>query len=145
MLLVDARGVPLSIIVTAANRHDITQLVPTLDAVVVSRPAVAPRTRQHLCADAGFIGAAAMQDMRNRDYTPHVRPRGDERTQRAQGKRPRRWVVEVAHSLVHPISQTSGSLREAASLLPGVDHARRRYHQLPPGARKGQHYLRISS
>ncbi len=98
MLLVDARGVPLSIIVTAANRHDITQLVPTLDAVVVSRPAVAPRTRQHLCADAGFIGAAAMQDMRNRDYTPHVRPRGDERTQRAQGKRPRRWVVEVAHS-----------------------------------------------
>ena len=35
MLLVDARGVPLSIIVTAANRHDISQLVPTLDALVV--------------------------------------------------------------------------------------------------------------
>jgi transposase len=36
--------------------------------------------------------------MRDRDYTPHVRPRGEERSQRAQGKRARRWVVEVAHS-----------------------------------------------
>ena len=98
MLLVDARGVPLSIIVTAANHHDVTQLVPVLDAVVIARPAVAPRARQHLCADAGFRGATARQDMLNRDYTPHVRPRGEERTQRAQGKRARRWVVEVAHS-----------------------------------------------
>jgi transposase len=98
MLLVDARGVPLSIIVTAANRNDITQLVPTLDAVVAPRPALGARARQHLCADAGFVGAAARQDMIDRDYTPHVRPRGEERTQRAQGKRPRRWVVEVAHS-----------------------------------------------
>ena len=111
MLLVDARGVPLSIIVTAANRHDVTQLAATLDAIVAPRPAVAPRAvfrsickmaasraRQHLCADAGFVGAAAAQDMLDRDYTPHVRPRGEERTQRAQGKRPRRWVVEVAHS-----------------------------------------------
>ena len=98
MLLVDARGVPLSIIVTAANRHDISQLVATLDALVVPRPAVASRTRQHLCADAGFVGAVAKQNMLDRDYTPHVRPRGEACTQRAQGKRPRRWVVEVAHS-----------------------------------------------
>lgn len=98
MLLVDARGVPLSLIVSAANRHDITQLVPTLDALVAPRPPVAPHARQHLCADAGFVGAAARQDMIDRHYTPHVRPRGEERTQRAQAKRARRWVVEVAHS-----------------------------------------------
>lgn len=94
----DARGVPLSIIVTAANRNDITQLVPTLDAVAAPRPSVGPRARQHLCADAGFVGAGAEQDMLDRDYTPHVRPRGKERNQRTQGKRPRRWVVEAAHS-----------------------------------------------
>jgi putative transposase len=98
MLLVDARGVPLSIVVSAANRHDVSQLVPTLDALVVLRPQVAPRARQHLCADAGFVGAAAHREMVERDYTPHVRPRGEERRQRAQGKRPRRWVVEVAHA-----------------------------------------------
>ena len=34
-LLVDARGVPLSIVVTGANRHDVTQLVATLDASLV--------------------------------------------------------------------------------------------------------------
>ena len=98
MLLVDARGVPLSIIVTAANRNDITQLVPTLDAVVVPRPPVGAYARQHLCADAGFVGAAAFHDMLDRDYTPHVRPRGEERRARAKGTRPRRWVVEVAHA-----------------------------------------------
>lgn len=98
MLLVDARGVPLSIIVTAANHHDVTQLVPTLDAVVVPRPRVVPFARQHLCADAGFFGAAAKQDMLDRDYTPHVRSRGEEHKQRTKGQRPRRWVVEVSHS-----------------------------------------------
>ena len=97
-MLVDARGVPLSIIVTGANRHDITQLVPTLDAVVVPRPAVHAGTRQHLCADAGFVGKQARQDMIERDYTPHVRPRGEESKAKVQGKRARRWVVEVAHS-----------------------------------------------
>jgi transposase len=98
MLLVDARGVPLSLIVSAANRNDITQLVATLDAVVVARPPVGQRKRQHLCADAGFLGAQAHRDMLERDYTPHVRPRGEEHRQLGQGKRARRWVVEVAHS-----------------------------------------------
>ena len=99
MLLVDARGIPLSIIVTAANRNDITQLVATLDAVVVPRPAVAPRARQHLCADAGFVGAVARQDMIDRDYTPLTRADAPALyAQLARGKRPRRWVVEVAHS-----------------------------------------------
>lgn len=98
MLLVDARGVPLSIIVTAANRHDVSQLAPTLDAIIVSRPTVVPRAPQHLCADAGFVGAPAKQQLLDRRYTPHVRPRRHEAAQRARGKRPRRWVVEVAHA-----------------------------------------------
>jgi IS5 family transposase len=59
---------------------------------------VTPRKHQHLCADAGFVGATADQNMRERDYTPHVRPRGEEKAQCAKGKRARRWVVEVAHS-----------------------------------------------
>lgn len=96
--MVDARGVPLSIIVSAANRHDITQLVATLDAIVVPRPTVRTGARQHLCADAGFVGQQAYQDMLERDYTPHVRPRGEESKAKLQGQRARRWVVEVAHS-----------------------------------------------
>jgi transposase len=98
MVLVDAHGIPLSIIVTGANRHDVSQLAATLDAIVVPRPPVTPRTPQHLCADAGFVGEPALHEMCMQAYTPHVRPRGEERTERVQGQRARRWVVEVAHS-----------------------------------------------
>lgn len=94
----DACGIPLSLIVIGANRHDVSQLGATLDAIVVPRPAVTPRTPQHLCADAGFVGEPALNEIYVRDYTPHVRARGEERTERAQGTRARRWVVEVTHS-----------------------------------------------
>ena len=97
-MLVDASGIPLSLIVTGANRHDVSQLAATLDAVVVPRPPVTARAPQHLCADAGFVGDPALHEMCMQGYTPHVRPRGEERTERDQGKRARRWVVEVAHS-----------------------------------------------
>lgn len=98
MLLVDAGGIPLSLIVTGANRHDVSQLAATLDAIVVAQPPVTSRARQHLCADAGFVGEPALHEMCMQEYTPQVRPRGVERTERDQGKRARRWVVEVAHS-----------------------------------------------
>ena len=54
MLLVDARGVPLSLIVIGANRHDVTQLCPVLDSLVIARPGT--QHAEHLCADAGFFG-----------------------------------------------------------------------------------------
>jgi len=34
-LLVDGRGVPLSLVVTGANRHDVTQLELVLEEVVI--------------------------------------------------------------------------------------------------------------
>ena len=63
MLLVDARGVPLSIIVIGANRHDVTQLAATLDSMVVERPEVKPYHPQNLCADAGFTGKPAHEQI----------------------------------------------------------------------------------
>jgi len=97
MLLVDARGIPLSIIVTAANRHDVSQLEPVLDAMVLRRPRVRARHPQHLCADAGFRGAPAEKAIRHRGYIPHVRSRVEEHRTKKRHP-PRRWVVEVAHS-----------------------------------------------
>jgi putative transposase len=97
MLLVDARGIPLSIIVTAANHHDVTQLEPVLDGIALRRPRERAYHRQHLCADAGFRGAPAEQVMRSRRYIPHVRSRVEERCTKKRYP-PRRWVVEVAHS-----------------------------------------------
>ena len=50
-LLVDGRGVPLSLLVSGANRHDVTQLEIVLDQIVIERP---DDIEQHLCADKGY-------------------------------------------------------------------------------------------
>lgn len=91
----DGRGVPLSIVVTGANRHDVTQLAAVLDGRVV-RPD--GRVREHLCADAGYAGANALRVIAERGYVPHVRSRGEERKARKRGGKARRWVVEASHS-----------------------------------------------
>ena len=90
-VLVDGRGIPLSIVVSGANRHDVRLLVPTLDRLVVRRPAV----RHHLCADKGYTGQPAWSAMIQRRYRPHVPQRGatPSRRRHPQG-RARRWVVE---------------------------------------------------
>lgn len=96
----DGRGVPLSIIVTGANRHDVSQVSAVLEAIVVTRPNPPFRRSKHLCADAGYVGAPARKVMVAHGYIPHVVGRGQEaRAKRKHpGKRARRWIVEVAHS-----------------------------------------------
>jgi putative transposase len=88
---VDGRGIPLSIVVSAANRHDVRLLAPTLDGVIGTRPA----HRHHLCADKGYTGQPAWSAMVHRGYRPHVPQRGETlpRQRHPQG-RARRWVVE---------------------------------------------------
>lgn len=92
----DERGVPLSIVVTGANRHDVTQLATVLDGVVIERP----DTDQHLCADKGYAGDPAHQAIKDRHYTPHVKQRGEEIQEKRDNPayKARRWVVEVSHS-----------------------------------------------
>lgn len=96
----DGRGVPLSLIVTGANRHDVTQLEAVLDAIEVQRPTPPQRRHKHLCADNGYRGAPALLTIEWHDYIPHVQGRGQEACElrRNPRKRARRWVVEVAHS-----------------------------------------------
>ena len=72
-LLVDGAGVPLSLIVSGANRHDVKLLETTLDSIVIVRPKTSRRRRQNLCADKGYAGRPAAQAMQQRGYTPHVR------------------------------------------------------------------------
>ena len=96
----DGRGVPLSIIVTGANRHDVSQLEPVLDGIMVERPDPPLRRNKHLCADAGYTGAPALGIIEKRGYIPHIKGRGQEAKEKRHhpSKRARRWIVEVAHS-----------------------------------------------
>ena len=96
----DGRGVPLSIVVTGANKHDVTQLDAVLQAVMVKRKTPSIRRSKHLCADAGYRGRPALLIIETHGYIPHIVDRRDEADakQRDPTKKARRWVVEVCHS-----------------------------------------------
>ena len=95
--MVDGRGVPLSIVVTGANRHDVSQLELVLDEIIYVRPI---ELEQNMCADKGYSGEPAKQAMIDRNYIPHVKQRGEEILEKKTNPefKARRWVVEVSHS-----------------------------------------------
>ena len=99
-MLVDGRGVPLSLVVTGANRHDVSQLETVLESIVIERANPPQRRHKHLCADSGYTGAPALKVIEEHGYIPHVKGRGQEADElkRDPEKKARRWVVEVAHS-----------------------------------------------
>jgi len=90
----------LSIVVTGANKHDVTQLDAVLQAIMVKRKPPSQRRSKHLCADAGYRGRPALLIIETHGYIPHVVGRRDEADakQRDPAKKARRWVVEVCHS-----------------------------------------------
>jgi len=97
---VDGRGVPLSIVVTGANRHDVSQLEAVLRGRIVNPAQEHEKVEEHLCADAGYAGAEPRKKRIAAGYIPHVRPRGEEQHAKALNPdyKARRWVVEVCHS-----------------------------------------------
>ena len=86
----------MSIVVTGANRHDVSQLELVLDEIIIERP----DTVQHLCADRGYTGEPAQKAIKDRNYIPHVKQRGEEIQEKKDNPqfRCRRWIVEVTHS-----------------------------------------------
>ena len=96
----DGRGTPLAVVITGANRHDVTQLERVLEGVVGNRPEPTPEEPQHLCADKAYDSEQARALVKERGYTAHVRSRGEERKEKALNPdhRARRWVVEACHS-----------------------------------------------
>lgn len=95
--MVDGRGVPLSLVVTGANRHDASQLVLVLDEIIIDRP---KDIEQNLCADKAYDGQPALQVIVSKGYIPHVKRRGEEIQEKRNNPewKARRWVVEVSHS-----------------------------------------------
>jgi transposase len=71
-----------------------------LASSLVKRPTPPKRRSQHLCADAGYRGKAALLAMARHGYIPHVLGRHEEAAERKREpeKKGTRWIVEVAHS-----------------------------------------------
>lgn len=94
---------PLAIVLTGANRHDMKMLESLLDGHVVARPEEAPKEGFHLCLDRGYAYKACREAAEERGYTAHIPPKVSEATPLPPPGDPerhpaRRWVVEVCHS-----------------------------------------------
>src|ERR1041385_1239856 len=99
-LLTDRRGAPLSLVVTAANTHDKTVALETLDGIIVQRPEKLIYRIHHLCLDKGYDYADVIAGALARDYILHLKKRGQEApvVDGAKQYPARRWVVERTHS-----------------------------------------------
>jgi transposase len=59
-VLADKKGVPLSIVITSANTHDMKATAETLDCIVAKRPLPPPKKKkqqqqqENLCLDKGY-------------------------------------------------------------------------------------------
>lgn len=99
-LLVDGRGVPLSVVVTAANVNDHLALPELLAQHVVVRPPPSFAAPQHLCLEAGFDNEPSRQTVWRAAYIGHITPKGGRPDGAAphEGGQARRWVVERTHA-----------------------------------------------
>lgn len=97
-VLTDEKGLPLAIVISGANTYDVKSQEETLDHIVVLRPELNGDHPKNLCLDAGYTGSAEKVEQRN--YIPHIRPRGEEtkELERNPNFRAHRWVVVVTHS-----------------------------------------------
>ena len=76
-VLTDEKGLPLAVVLSGANTHDIKLLEETLDHIVTVRPEPEEDHPQTLCLDAGYTGS--QEKVEQRGYIPHIRPRGEEK------------------------------------------------------------------
>ena len=95
-ILVDANGVPISVILTGANRNDVTQLPPLVEAIpqirgTRGRPLRRPKV---IYADRGYDSDPHRQRLRERGIKPVTARR---RTEHGSGLGKFRWIVERTH------------------------------------------------
>lgn len=99
-LITDARGIPLATILTSANAHDVTQLLPLVKAIPALRGRCGrPRRRpDRVQGDRAYDSAAHRRALRNKGICPVLAKR---RTAHGSGLGKTRWVVERSIAWLH--------------------------------------------
>ncbi|MEU5459623.1 IS5 family transposase [Streptomyces globisporus] len=99
-IVVDRRGTPLAVSLTGGNRHDVTQLIPLIDAIPRIRGLRGrPRHRpQRLYADRGYDFDKYRRLLRRRGIAPKIARRG---APHGSGLGKTRWVVERTFAWLH--------------------------------------------
>jgi hypothetical protein len=78
-LIVDGRGILLSLDVTGANVHDVKIIAFMVYGTVIK----CPETEQNLCLDNGYRGERDRRIIEDADYVSHVQGRSAERADKA--------------------------------------------------------------
>ena len=99
-ILTDGKGVPLAASLTAANRNDITEMLPLVDAVppVAGKPGRPRQRPDKLYADRGYDGEEKREALRERGIEPKIAKRGKPH---GSGLGVFRYVAEQCISWLH--------------------------------------------
>lgn len=93
--MTDTNGLPLSLVVSGANTHDIKLVEDTLDALQSGRLG----RRLYLCLDKGYEAEWLEICLKARRYEPHIQSRKEESEAiKNTDFKAHRWVVERTHS-----------------------------------------------
>jgi hypothetical protein len=71
-ILVDSKGVRLSVSVDGANRHDMKMNKATLQSILIYRPEPTIRSKQHMCLDKGYDFPEVNELLEEYGYTIHI-------------------------------------------------------------------------
>lgn len=112
-VLTDGGGIPIVAKTTAANRHDVTELLNLVnDVPAVGGKPGAPRYRfDELYADRAYDSEPHRQALRDMGTTPHIPKR---RTEHGSGLGKVRWAVARTIKLAAPVPTPAHPLRAAA-------------------------------
>ena len=115
-ILTDKQGIPLSVVISSANTHDIKLVTEVVNDVVIRRLSSKYRNRtrrttvqQHLCLDKGYNSKHKEQELIKRGYILHIpikkKKKGTSNEKditrpilNVKKYSPKRWVVERTNS-----------------------------------------------
>jgi transposase len=97
---VDANGTPLAVILTAANRHDVTQLLPLVDAIpaIRGKPGRPLSKPKEVMGDRGYDSDPHRAALADRGIATVLARRN---TEHGSGLGVYRYVVEQTLALLH--------------------------------------------
>lgn len=99
-MITDGGGIPLAVILTAANAHDVTQLLPLIDAIpaIKGKPGRPRRRPQRVQGDRAYDSEPHRQQLQLRGIEAVLAKRN---TAHGSGLGVFRWVVERTISWLH--------------------------------------------
>ncbi len=96
-IITDRAGIPLSLALGGANRHDIALLEETL----FNFPLSIPMKNNHFCGDKGYDSEDVRNYLCKIGMKPHIKNRGQEIEEKKKGKSAKRWTVERTMSWIN--------------------------------------------